>query len=103
MHYQKLTAVALGLGLLAQTSPLRADDTTSGHSGLETMESSQVEQKLQINPGFTYISDADFSKDSLGKVNVWRFDVPARYTIKLGQGELGLGALYEYRNTTWTN
>jgi hypothetical protein len=84
------------LGLLTVAGLALADDTTSGYSGLETMEQPQVEHILQVNPGFTYNSDADFDNSSLGKVSVWRFDVPVRYTIKTEAGDLGLGAFYEY-------
>jgi len=93
---QTKRAVASSLGVLALVGAAFADDTTSGYSGLETMEQPQVEQVLQINPGFTYTSDADFDDSSLGKFEVWRFDVPVRYTLKTEHGDLGLGAFYEY-------
>ena len=96
MYNQTKRTVILGLGLLSVASLALADDITSGYSGLENMEQPQVQQTFQVNPGFTYMSDADFNNSKLGKVNVWRFDVPARYTIKTDPGELGLGAFYEY-------
>jgi hypothetical protein len=89
-------AAFTSLGVLAFASLALADDTTSGHSGLETMEQPQVGQMLQINPGFTYIGEADFHNDSLGDISVWRVDVPVRYTIKTEPGDLRLGAFYEY-------
>lgn len=84
------------VGLLTLIGPAVANDSTSGHSGLETMETPQVTQKLQLNPGFTYVADADFDNSNLGDVSVWRFDIPARYTISTEHGDLGLGAFYEY-------
>ena len=88
--------LALSLGFLVLATSTFADDITSGHSGLETMEEPQIEHKLQISPGFTYLSDADFDHGSLGNVSVWRADIRGRYTMSTEQGELGLGALYEY-------
>jgi hypothetical protein len=84
------------LGLLAAAGLALADDTTSGYSGLENMEGPQVEHVFQVNPGFTYTSEADFDRDGLGKVSVWRFDVPGRYTMKTEAGDLSLGAFYEF-------
>jgi hypothetical protein len=60
------------------------------------MEQPQVQQIVQVNPGFTYTANADFDKSGLGKVSVWRFDVPVRYTIKTDPGDLGFGVFYEY-------
>lgn len=94
--YQMKRILLLGLGSLAVTGLALADDPTSGYSELETMGQPKVEQAFTINPGFSYMSDADYSKSSLGKVSVWRFDVPARYTIKTAPGDLGIGAFYEY-------
>jgi uncharacterized protein DUF6268 len=89
--------LASSLGLMSLTGAALAADPTSGYSGLETMEAKRVEQKFQINPGFTYLADADFDHKSRdGKVSVWRFDIPGRYTVSMPQGELRLGAFYEY-------
>ena len=96
MFDQTKKTVVLSLGLLTVASLALADDITSGYSGLDNMEQPQIEHIIQVNPGFTYMSDADFNNSQLGKVNVWRFDVPARYTMKTDAGDLGLGAFYEY-------
>jgi len=88
--------LAASAGLLAWAGPIIADDSTSGHSGLESLEVKQDAQQLQINPGFTYVADADFDDSSLGDVSVWRADIPARYILKTEHGDLGLGAFYEY-------
>ncbi len=85
-----------GLSLLATAGLALADDTTSGYSGLETMEQPQIEHVFQVNPGFTYTGEADFDNRNLGKFSVWRFDVPARYTMKTEAGDLRLGAFYEF-------
>ncbi len=84
------------VGLLAMAGLALADDTTSGYTGLETMDQGQVEHVIQINPAFTYTADADFDDSAMGSIKVWRFDIPARYTIKTEHGDLGLGAFYEY-------
>jgi hypothetical protein len=84
------------LGLLAVTGLALADDITSGHSGLETMEQATVTNVFQVNPGFTYLPEADFNTSSLGNLSVWRFDVPASYTLKMAPGDLRLGVFYEY-------
>jgi Domain of unknown function (DUF6268) len=84
------------LGVLTLTGVALADDTTSGQSGLETMEQPVVEHIVQVAPGVSYISDADFHSAALGSVSVWRLDIPASYTIKLEPGDLRLGAFYEY-------
>ena len=68
-----------------------ADDTTSGYSGLDTMQQPTVANVFQVNPGFTYTGDADFNNSRLGTVSVWRFDVPANYTIKMQPGDLQVG------------
>jgi hypothetical protein len=96
MENRNLCILASSLGLLALASPSWADDTTSGYSGLESMDAPAIEQKLQINPGFTYTPAADFNQDNLGDVSVWRLDLPARYTITMEEGEIALGAFYEY-------
>jgi len=83
-----------------------ADDITSGHSGLEGMEQPQIEQNVRVNPGFTYIGNSEFNNDKLGHVNVWRADVPVRYTMKSEPGELGVGAFYEFSEyyfSRWAN
>ena len=84
------------VGVLAIAGVAVADDTTSGYSGLESMDTDKVEQKFIVNPGYTYEAEADFDHSSAGDVSVSRFDIPARYTLKLEQGEIGLGAFYEY-------
>ncbi len=86
----------VGIGVLALARLALADDTLSGHSGLENMQAPEVTNIYQINPGFTYIGDADFDNKNLGKVSVWRVDVPAHYTLKTGPGDLRLGAFYEF-------
>lgn len=83
-------------GLLSVAGFAFADDPTSGYSGLESMDAHKVEQKFQINPGFTYNAEADFDDSSMGDVSVWRLDIPARYTLTLEKGELALGGFYEY-------
>lgn len=88
--------LALSLGLLSVASLALADDTTSGYSGLETMEQAQIEHTVQVNPGFTYTPEADFDHGRNGKFSVWRLDLPVRYTMKTEAGDLGLGAFYEY-------
>jgi len=88
--------LVLSLGLLTMGGLALADDTTSGYSGLETMEQPQVAHIIQINPGFTYTPNADFDHNALGKISVWRFDAPVRYTMKTEAGDLGLGAFVEY-------
>ena len=89
-----LCVSALSMAALATVS--LADDITSGHSALETMEQETVEHKLQVNPGFTYVGETDFKNDRLGKMGVWRLDLPARYTMKTEAGDLGIGAFYEF-------
>jgi hypothetical protein len=93
--------VLAGLSLAAMTTVALADDTTSGYSGLDTMDAAKAIQKFDINPGYLYEANADF--DHGGDVSVMRFDLPARYTLKLKQGELGLGALYEYSYYSFGN
>lgn len=93
----------VSVGLLSVAGLAFADDTTSGYSGLESMDSHQVEQKFQINPGFTYSAEADFDDSAMGDVSVWRFDIPARYTLTLEQGEFGLGGFYEYSEYDFGN
>jgi hypothetical protein len=94
--YQIKRILALALGSLAVTGLALADDTTSGYTGLDTMQQPSVTSVFQVNPGFTYTADADFNNSRLGNVSVWRFDVPASYTIKMEPGDLRLGAFYEY-------
>ena len=96
-------ALLAGLGTLALAGSALADDTTSGYSGLEQMEQPSVEHIIQVNPGFTYTGEADFNNSSLGNVSVWRFDVPAHYTIKTEPGDLRLGAFYEYSEYDLSN
>jgi hypothetical protein len=96
MLNQTKKVLVSSLGLLTVVGLALADDTSSGYSGLETMEQPQVEHIIQVNPGFTYLSEADFDNSILGNVSVWRMDVPARYTMKMGAGDLGFGAFYEY-------
>ena len=93
---QTKKVLVASLGLLTVAGLALADDTTSGYSGLETMEQPQVEHLFNINPGFTYTSEADFDDGDLGDISVWRFDIPARYTLKTESGDLGFGAFYEY-------
>lgn len=88
--------LASSLGMLGVAGVALANDTTSGYSGVETMEGPKLEQKLQINPGFTYLSDADFDTSGFGDLNVWRFGIPARYTLETDPGDFSLGAFYEY-------
>ena len=90
------------IGLLSVAGLAVADDTTSGYSGIESMDAPKVEQKLQINPGFTYVAETEFDNNTFGKVSVSRFDVPIRYTMKMEQGELGLGAFYEFSSYDFT-
>src|SRR5260221_3659414 len=96
MQNRTLTLLPAGLALLALATSNRADDITSGYSQLETLEQSEVKQKLQLDSGFTYIASADFDKSGLGDVSVWRTDVRARYSLELQPGTLSLGAFYEY-------
>ncbi len=93
---QSKKVLVASLGMLTTAAIALADGTTSGYTVLEEMEQPQIEQIFQINPGFTYTADADFDDSSLGDVSVWRFDIPARYTLKTENGDLGLGAFYEY-------
>ncbi len=95
-YHQTKKVLISGLALLAVAGLALADDTTSGHSGLETMEQSAVTNVFQVNPGFTVLPDADFNNGNLGHVNVWRFDVPASYTFKMQPGDLKLGVFYEF-------
>jgi len=88
--------LVLALGVIGAAGLAVADDTTSGHSGLESMSAPKVHQQFIASPGFTYNSEADFDNDDAGDVSVWRFDVPVRYSIKMEEGELGFGAFYEY-------
>src|SRR5215510_10392538 len=88
--------VISSFGVLALATAAYADDTTSGHSGIEDLDQPGVEQVLEVNPGFIYIPEADFDNDNLGHLSVWRFNVPASYTIKMEPGDLRLGAFYEY-------
>ena len=83
-------------GAVALASAAYADDSTSGHSGLEDLDRTGVEQVLQVNPGFIYIPEADFDNDNLGHLSVWRFNVPVSYTIKTEPGDLRIGGFYEY-------
>jgi hypothetical protein len=102
--YQRTKRVLFSsLGLLAMASLALADDTTSGYSGLETMEQSAVTNVFQINPGFTYLPEADFNTSRLGNLSVWRFDVPASYTLKMAPGDLRLGVFYEYSEYDLSN
>ena len=96
VYHQTKKVLFSGLGLLAMAGLALADDITSGYSGLETMQQVAVTNIFQINPGFTYLPDADFNNSRLGHVNVMRFDVPASYTLKMAAGDLRLGAFYEY-------
>ncbi|MCX6925466.1 MAG: DUF6268 family outer membrane beta-barrel protein [Verrucomicrobia bacterium] len=88
--------VITSLGVLALAGSALAADTTSGYSELEQMEQPATEHVFQVNPGFTYTADADFNNSSLGKLSVWRFDIPAHYTIKTEPGDLKFGVFYEY-------
>ena len=96
MRKRALTVFASSLGLLALTSIGRADDITSGHSQLETMDTHEVKQELKISSGFTYIGEADFDTGAFGDVEVWRADLRGRYIMGTEHGDLGLGAIYEY-------
>jgi hypothetical protein len=91
----KITLIS-SLGLLTAVGLTLAEDTTSGHSGLERMEQPHREGVLRVDPGFTYIGDADFDRSALGSLSVWRFSLPASYTMKLEPGDLRLGATYEF-------
>ena len=95
--YQRTKRVLFSsLGLLAMASLALADDITSGHSGLEDMETSSITNVFSVNPGFEWLPNADFNTSRLGQVNVWRFNVPASYTLKTQPGDLRLGVFYEY-------
>ena len=94
------TVAFTGLGVLAFASLALADDTTSGHSGLESMEQPEIEQVLRVSPGFTYIAPADFDHSDYGHVSVMRADVPVHYTIKTEPGDLRLGGFYEHSKYT---
>jgi hypothetical protein len=96
MNTQTKKILVAGIGLLALARLAVADDTLSGHSGVDNLQQGEAPNVLTLNPGFTYTADADFDNKDLGKLNVWRFDIPARYTIKTGPGDLRLGAFYEY-------
>src|SRR4051794_31088423 len=75
-------------GIVALAGAVYADDTTSGHSGIEDLDQPGVEQVLQVNPGFIYIPEADFDNDNLGQLSIWRFNVPMSYTIKTEPGDI---------------
>lgn len=89
------TLAFTGLGALAFASLALADDTTSGYTGLETMEEPQVEQLLQVSPAFTYIVPAEIHHTDVD-ISTLRFDVPVHYTIKTDPGDLRLGTFYEH-------
>ena len=98
--------LASSLGVLALAGLALADDTTSGYSGLENMEQPKVEEAknvFQINPGYTYLGEADYDHDNLGNISVWRFDIPIHYTIKTEPGDLRLGVFYEYSEYDFDN
>src|SRR5262245_51854721 len=97
MLNRKLQFIIAGAVTLVSTGSLLAQGVNSGHSELENIEEKQIEQKVQISPGFTYLPSADFDKGSLGDVEVIRADVRAKYFVTTSEGSgFGIGALYEY-------
>jgi hypothetical protein len=92
---RRLALSALAIGPLLVSGSALADGITSGHSGLETLETKEPKREFQVNPGFSHTFDAEFDELDTD-ISVTRFDTRVAYIMDAGPGELGLGGFYEF-------